>query len=224
MNWKQRILNILPSKVICYLEYKRQKLNYNERSIEYGFVFKCITEIQPKTILDVGTGTTALPHLMRNCGPIVTAIDNIKDFWPSGMRNRHYFVLDRDITKFKSKEKFDMITCISVLEHIGNFQAAIDNMMDLLNDGGYLVLTFPYNENLYIPNVYDLPDSNAYGKIIPYICQSFSHNEVWRWGKIIRQEYWQCWTGDYWTSENQIPPVQVTRNERHQLTCILIKK
>jgi 2-polyprenyl-3-methyl-5-hydroxy-6-metoxy-1,4-benzoquinol methylase len=220
----------LGSNWICKREYLQQSIpQFNERAVEYGFVFKHLTRIYPRKILDVGTGTTSLPHLMRRCGFLVTAIDNIKDYWLSGMFNRHYFVMDDDITDSKLDDKFDLITCISVLEHLEESEAAIRNMFNLLNPSGYLIITFPYNENKYVRNVYDMHGS-SYGQNLPYICQSYSRRELNNWiqgnnWEVIDQEVWQFWDGDHWTVGNQIiPPRQVTTKEKHQLSCILIQK
>ncbi len=169
---------------------------------------------------------------MRNCGPLVTAIDNIRDYWTSGMSNRHYHVLDRDITasELNIDGKFDLITCISVIEHIEEHDVAIKNMFSLLNEGGHLILTCPYTENEYVENVYVLPESNAYGKDIFFVCQSYSREKLNNWlssngGQIIEQEFWQLWEGDYWTTgESVLPPVKVDAKGKHQLSCIVIKK
>jgi len=150
---------------------------FNERPIEFGFVFRKFQEIYPRKVLDVGTGTTALPHLMSNCGFLVTAIDNVHDYWPSGMLNRHYHVIDDDITDSRLKETFDLITCISVLEHIEQADQAVQNMFSLLNPNGHLLMTFPYNEKSYVKNVYDLPGS-SYGRGSSYITQSYSRTEL----------------------------------------------
>ncbi len=217
-------------KRICRQEFEAQIFTrFNERPIEFSFVFRKLGEIYPRNILDVGTGTTALPHLMRNCGFIVTATDNIHDYWPSGMLNRHYHLIDDDITDTHLSETFDLITCISVLEHIQKHETAVYNMFSLLKKNGHLILTFPYNEKSYVKNVYELPDS-SYGKGLPYITQSFSRGELKQWlrenqGIIIDQEYWQFWEGNYWTEGNQlIPPRCVTEDDKHQLACLLIQK
>ena len=230
----RRIIKLLPAGIICKLEFNRQTfIGFNERPLEFGFLFKAIGTLCPKKVLDVGTGTTALPHLIRNCGPTVTAIDNIKDFWPSGMSNRHYHVIDRDITSFKKlkfNDKFDLITCISVLEHITDHNKAIQNMFSLLNEGGHLIITCPYTENNYNENVYLLPESHSFRKSVPYVCQSYSRENLNTWlsengGRIIDQEFWQCWSGEYWSTRDQIiPPLKVDSKNNHQLTCILIKK
>ena len=187
-------------------EFKRQPYSLNERPVEYGFVFRHISKLYPSEVLDVGTGTTALPHLMYNCGLRVTAIDNIKNYWRFGMYNRHYYVINDDITQTMLNKQFDLVTCISVLEHIESFDIAVRNMFRLLKPGGHLILTSPYTENRYIDNVYTLPGSSAQGK-------------------IVEQEYWQFWDGDYWSVGNKIiPPRQTKANKKHQLSCILFQK
>lgn len=90
-------------------------------------------------------------------------------------------------------------------------------------------MTFPYNENNYIPNAYMLPDA-SYGQDAKHICQIYSRNELNRWitvnnGLIVEQEYWQVFEGEFWTSGKQLaPPQLVSQLDRHQLTCLMIKK
>lgn len=201
----------------------------NERPVEYRFVFEQISNYYPKKILDVGTGVTALPHLMANCGLKVTAIDNIKDYWKEGMFNRHYHVINDDIVNSKLKEKFDMITCISVLEHIENADEAVKSMFKLLNPDGYLILTFPYNDKKGVDNTYTLPNSEV--KNLPkYKTRAYCRDDLDRWQKenpslIIKQEYWQFFTGDYWTVGEQIKvPKQVDQSDKHQISCLILKK
>ena len=229
----QTIARFIPPGLLRKLEFKRQTfIGMNERPLEYSFVFRNIGRLCPTRVLDVGTGTTALPHLIRNCGPLVTAIDNIRDYWTSGMSNRHYHVLDRDITAstLDLKEKFDLITCISVLEHIENHDVAVKNMFSLLNEGGHIIITCPYTENQYVEDVYKLPESDAYGKDIFFVCQSYSRKQLNNWldsngGEIVEQEFWKVWGGDYWTTGGKnFPAVKVDSKEKHQLSCILIKK
>lgn len=223
------LLNLYPSRT-CKLEYERQTFNrFNERPVEYSFVFRKLAETYPKKVLDVGTGTTALPHLVRNCGMVVTAIDNVRDYWPDGMFNRHYHVLDDDICNTRLKGTFEFITCISVLEHIEMADSAVRNMFSLLIPGGHLILTFPYTEKSYVRNVYQLQGS-SYGQDAPYITQSFSRTELERWlrdnqGVIAEQEFWQFWDGDHWTVGKQIiPPNRTSVSEPHQITCLHICK
>lgn len=201
----------------------------NERVSEYAFVFKWLAKICPVNVLDVGTGTTAWPHIMANCGFCVTAVDKIKGYWKGSFINRHYYIINDDITDSKLTGEFDLITSIGVLEHIPNHKAALRGMFRLLRKGGYLVLTFPYNENKYIDNVYKLPDA-GYGKTSSVICQVYSRREIDSWleensGVIIEQEYYKIFSGEFWTFGEWLNlPRKVTQQESHQLTCLVIQK
>ena len=224
----RRLINLYPAW-ICRREYQRQAFGgFNERPVELAFVFRKLVELYPRTILDVGSGTSALPSLMRGCGALVTATDNVRDYWPSGMFNRHYHIVDDDITATRLNEQFDLVTCISTLEHIHQPARAMGNMLRRLKPGGHLLLTIPYTEHSYVHNVYALPGS-SYGQGLPYINQSFSRAELDGWMKengaeIVEQEYWQCWEGEHWTVGAQIiPPRRVGVAERHQMTCVDIR-
>lgn len=225
-----KMLFDLYPRFICSREFRRQSFErFNERSVEYSFVFRHLARTYPRKVLDVGTGISALPNLMQYCGCIVTAIDNVKGYWSHGMVNRHYHIINDDITDPRINEKFDLITCISVLEHIQEPTAAMRNMLRFLNPDGHLVVTFPYTENSYAANVYELAGS-SYGQNFNYICQSFSRKELSIWvqvnhAEIIEQEYWQFWDGDYWTLGHQlIPPRKVAVQDKHQMSCVLIRK
>ena len=223
------VLN-LGSLCICKWEFMRQSFTrFNERPVELAFVFTQLARIYPRRVLDIGTGMTALPHLLRNCGCLVSASDKIQGHWPKGMCNRHYYIVGDDITASRLHGEFDFITCVSVLEHIEDSDAAMKNIFRLLGPGGYLLLSFPYTEAKYVRNVYELPGS-SYGQDFPFICQSYSRCDLDRWvkdnhGVIVEQEYWEFWEGAYWTDGDQIiPPRKTDMYSRHQLTCILIQK
>jgi SAM-dependent methyltransferase len=223
-------LGLFYTQLQCNREYRFQQFaGLNERPIEYAYVFNQLARLCPKKVLDVGTGMSSLPHLMRVCGFQVTATDNVKDYWHSGMINRHYCILNDDIVNTSLREKFDFITCVSVLEHIVDQRQAVRSMISLLKPDGYLLLTFPYNEICYVMNAYDLSDSSVVEKF-PFITQIFSRNEIETWLNdngvvLVDQEYWQFFEGEYWTcGERVCPPIQVGSKERHQLTCILIQR
>ena len=201
----------------------------NERVIEYKFTLECLSKVCPSKVLDVGPGKSAWPHVMAYCGFRVTAIDEIEGYWRTRNFNRHYHIIKDDITQPKIKQQFDLITCISVLEHIPNYNAAIQGMFKLLKSNGHLVLTFPYNEQQYIENVYKLPGA-GYGQDKSYVCQVFSRKQISAWVKefsckVVEQEYYESFSGDYWTFGECIsPPRKVTKQEKHQLTCLLLQK
>lgn len=223
-------LGMLYVQAVCEGEFTNQTfIGMNERPIELAFLFRQLVSWCPRTVLDVGSGTTSLPHMLRNCGFVVTATDNIEDYWPAGMLNRHYHVINDDITRTRLDTAFDAITCISVLEHIQNHREAMQSLYSLLNPSGHLVLTFPYSEKKYVPDVYALPESSVRERF-PFSTQSFSNREIQSWlqdspFEIVAQEYWQFFSGDFWTcGKRVIPPRQVSRQNRHQLTCLALQK
>ena len=216
-----------PVSLVTRYEYQTQRFKrHNERPVELAFLFRHLARLAPETVLDVGTGTTALPHLIRNCGPVVTAIDNVTDYWRRGMVNRHFHVIDDDIRDSKLAGTFDLVVCLSVLEHIDPADAAVASMLARVSPGGHLLLTFPYTEDGYVPNVYDLPGSR--GARMPYVTQSFSRQDVTRWcagAELVEQEYWRFWTGRCWTDGDLItPPHPATATTPHQHACVLMRK
>lgn len=154
---------------------------YNERPAEYAFVFRQLGARAPKSVLDVGTGTTALPALMRSCGCTVTAIDNVRDYWPTGMTNRHWHVTDDNIVASKITNTFDMVTCISVIEHVRDHVRAVHSMIRLLRAGGHLVLTCPYTEREFVEDTYRAPGADERAARLPFICRSYSRRELDAW-------------------------------------------
>jgi len=218
-------------ETLCRQDWECQdERPFNERPVEYAFVFSQIARWYPEHVLDVGTGDSSLPHLMSFCGCNVSAIDNVRDFWPAGMLNRHFLVEDDDITKPHTKRSFDLITCISVLEHIEDFDAAMRGLFGLLSPGGHLVMSFPYSEKRFVDNVYKLPESDAAGRDVPYICRSYSRRELDHWLKesgaeIVEQAFFRFWEGECWSEGKQIvPPTPAGPDDSHQLTLLSMRR
>jgi 2-polyprenyl-3-methyl-5-hydroxy-6-metoxy-1,4-benzoquinol methylase len=209
------------------IEEKKKKLGFNKRPVEFAFLFKHIRNIYPNNLLDVGTGTTALPHLLYNCGIEVDAIDEIDSYWGNCINNRHFYVKRDNILNPKTNKKYQFITCISVLEHIENHNLAVKNMYDLLDENGYLLLTFPFNKDNYIKNIHDLQKNVKKGK---WITQIFSENEVDGWLnnnklKVVDCDYHNCHTGDFFNIGDLLtPPLSSSPDHKHNLLCILMQK
>lgn len=223
-----RLFGKIVLKPILNFEYKKQKIGVNERPVEYEFAFRKLRELGTGNILDIGPGQSSFPHLLRTCGFKVTAIDKVKGYW-SDYWNRHFKIINDDITNPKTDDTFQFITCLSVLEHIPNHKSAIANMYKLLESGGYLLLSFPYNEKEYHQNIYEHPDA-GYGKDSKFITQIYSRDTLDSWiketpFKIISQEYYKTFTGELWTfGERLIPCVEAKSTDPHHLTCLLLQK
>jgi 2-polyprenyl-3-methyl-5-hydroxy-6-metoxy-1,4-benzoquinol methylase len=203
----------------------------NERPAEYSFALRQLTLAVPRptTVLDVGTGRSSWPHLLYNCGFETTAIDNVTDYWPSDMVNRHWPVLDVDVTQRGSlKQTFDAVTCISVLEHIHSFDDAMRNMAEALRPGGLLILTSPYaGSQPHDPDVCSRPDAHR-PPTHSYVCQSFNLEDLRRWRgfglTLHAAEYWRMWTGPVFRAGQPTPWQMVGESERHQLGCFALRK
>jgi SAM-dependent methyltransferase len=216
---------------ICASESRGQKFSHhNERSIEYRFAFEMLAKYRPRTVLDVGSGTTAWPHLLRNCGYVVSAVDNVRDYWPKGMVNRHWTVEDVDILDPGDRIRgvFDSISCLSVIEHIEQHLRAVKNMAALLGPAGILILTTPYAHEFPHPNVYTHPDA-LYGRDLPYICRSSSRAEIEQWlafgFTLEERELWRMFSGPLWATGQRCEWKRVGSDaEPHQLGCFVFRK
>ncbi len=216
---------------VCASEYEHQPfLVHNERTIEYRFALQALGEYLPKRVLDVGPGKTAFPSVLRDCGYVVTAIDNVRDYWPDGMVNRHWWVRDVDILNPGEalSRKYEAITCISVLEHIADHKTAMKNMAQFLEPGGILILTTPFSSNHPHPNVYAHPDA-LYGRDLAYGCRSSSASELAEWLTLdltlVRRELWKLFTGEVWATGERCPWQKVEREDQpHQLGCFLFQR
>lgn len=104
-------------------------------------------------ILEIGCGIGNFTSTLSNYGK-VTAVDIdkviVKKF--EDRKNPDISIGYGDIEKgefFFDKKKFDSIICINVLEHIQNDIKALDNIFELLQNGGNLVLLVPIYSFLY---------------------------------------------------------------------------
>jgi 2-polyprenyl-3-methyl-5-hydroxy-6-metoxy-1,4-benzoquinol methylase len=154
---------------VLKIEKDRLRPQLNERATEFAYVFTEIVKYNPQKLLDVGSGKSAFPYMTYNCGIETTALDKYKGYWDM-MSNRHYHVEKGDICNYEKEEKYDMVTCIGVLEHISDYKLAVKNMAKALVKDGHLVMTFPYHEKEYIPDIYK-GEKN-------YICQVFNWKKV----------------------------------------------
>lgn len=201
----------------------------NERPVELAFASKWLARLYPRRVLDVGAGGSAWPFVLAHCGFRVTAIDPGGRYWGGRLFNRHYHVVQDDITRSRLSERFDAVTCISVLEHIPDHRAAFSGMLERLEEGGHLLLTVPYNERRFVEDVYSTRPGARSGKRRS-ICRVYSRAQLDEWlrgnpGRIIEQEYYQVFTGELWAFGERIPlPKRVSVSEPHHLTCLAIQK
>jgi len=211
-------------------EYADQRFtSITEKPIQYFFVFKHLTRLRPQHILDVGCGVAAFPSLLRDCGFMVTATDRIHGYWTDNYFNRHYHVLEDDISKSSLTQTFDLITSLDMLHAVEAPGDAMRSMFRLLKPNGHLILSVIYNEHDYVPDIYHHPEA-GYGHEWPYKGSIYSRSELEQWAsengaRILDQEHWQYFTGKWWTMGERIwPPRLTSKDELHHFTCVLFQK
>lgn len=108
------------------------------------FIFQLLSRIDFKTVLDAGCGTGILLSQIKEKYPTIRPTGS--EYSPQGLEfarkrlpDADFHVLD--LSKENLGKKFDLITCIDVLEHIPDDQAALKNL--LVMTGGYLLLSVP---------------------------------------------------------------------------------
>ena len=98
--------------------------------------------------LDIGCGSgILLPELARRCEKIVGLDTFLQDYTLRKMMKLEKFEAELAwgsilALPFKD-ENFDLVTCISTLEHISDLEMALRDIKRLLNPGGILLAGFP---------------------------------------------------------------------------------
>ena len=152
--------NFLERNISCLANYSRKwvadPLHQWSRQWEYPFVFKKILEYTsgyPSSnikILDAGSGMSFFPYFISSNidNAKITCCDSdssLKDIFSNVVhhsKSQVDFIID-DIGKIPYKENtFDIIYCISVLEHTENFEQIIREFKRLLKYNGILIVTF----------------------------------------------------------------------------------
>jgi SAM-dependent methyltransferase len=64
-----------------------------------------------------------------------------------GIPNARFEVFDLNLVQ-PATERFDLVTCLETLEHVGNVENAIANLVDRVNTGGLLMLSVPNETGL----------------------------------------------------------------------------
>ncbi len=150
---KSKVLSIKPLSTFIFANsiwrkrFTRREVN--ERILETPFILGRIPT-NPVRILDVGACESPLSLMLASMGNDVTALDLREYAFP----HPNLKSVVSDITKHNQTKKFDVIICLSTLEHIGlevygskqiskGDKLAVKNMFNLLKPGGKLLLTTP---------------------------------------------------------------------------------
>ncbi len=113
-----------------------------------------IVSINNKAIIDIGCGGGILAESLAQYSTNISAIDLAPQsieiaklhLFESGF-NINYECIDIETKAAKEPNKFDIVTCMEMLEHVPNPQVIIDNCYSLLKPGGYAFFS-TLNRNL----------------------------------------------------------------------------
>ena len=174
----------------CFVDYESEHLPPDSRIIEDSFAFSKIIKMDIGKAADIGCVARhnyISPSLAMN-GWEVWGID-IRSEWQFHHPNFHFIQGDIRETDLKSYT-FDLVTCISTLEHIGligyygnqveieqgDFEA-MEQIWRILKKDGTLILTVPYRDTYN-----ERPGTRVYDmKRLNNILEGFSIQEKHIW-------------------------------------------
>lgn len=111
----------------------------NIRPYQYKQVKKFAAGLQNKKILELGSGK---PVNGKYSYSAIHLFDKNNDFLQTDINKKfgHKVV---DVTTMKYKDEFDIILCLNVLEHVYEYEKAIQNMYKALKKSGTAVVAVP---------------------------------------------------------------------------------
>lgn len=107
-------------------------------------------------VLDVGSAKSVFPYYLAFNGYKVTTLDMADVEYRERVGKRfNVKSITHDLRKFKPslENKFDFVTCLSVIEHIDNDVVAVENLCRYTKPGGVLFISTDfYNRYIEYPN------------------------------------------------------------------------
>jgi len=134
-----------------HYKWVKDPLHQWSRQWEYPYVYQAVeSAVTPGSrarVLDAGSGITFFPYYLASTvkGSGVTCCDSDKGLQPLFERVTdpmvRFIAADLHSLPFEDDE-FDVIYCISVLEHTRNYARILEEFRRVLRPGGAFVLTF----------------------------------------------------------------------------------
>jgi 2-polyprenyl-3-methyl-5-hydroxy-6-metoxy-1,4-benzoquinol methylase len=130
--------------------------------IRYKRVVDIVNNIEGKFLLDVGCGIGLLDFLIANREIIGVDIDrkSLKDAIRVRenykLKRSTFFPLVADLHAPPFKEKFDVVVCLEVLEHLPDDKRALAALLSVLKEDGFLIITLPNALRIEFPQLFRL--------------------------------------------------------------------
>ena len=100
-------------------------------------------------ILDIGGGSGRFAIPLEKIGHNLTVIEpnkNALDILES--RNNNIILINEKFEDYKSKDCFDMVIAIELIEYISDLNTFLKKVYNLLNDNSFFIFTSPNNKSL----------------------------------------------------------------------------
>jgi len=137
-------------------KYNIFRMEHEHRKWEYGLALKFLLDNNTKTVLEVGGGGSSLAPILYKYGIDVTVVDMQNEGDVIANQNRILgtnvkFVLD-DFLNYPINNKYDAVTCISVLEHIPKHNSAFIKLLEHSRKLVFITVDFhpsgdPFSQN-----------------------------------------------------------------------------
>ncbi|MDQ7818496.1 MAG: class I SAM-dependent methyltransferase [Melioribacteraceae bacterium] len=147
-----------------------EQRDYTEKYL-IPYFQKKIHNFHKLKVLEIGCAEGGLLEVLRNLGMDATGIElSPERIEIAKAINPQLKIIAGDITDEKLPdligEKFDLIIMREVIEHVSNKYTAFDNLDILLNDKGYLFISFPPK---YSPFAGHQQIAGSFLKAVPYL-------------------------------------------------------
>lgn len=110
-------------------------------------ISELLSKLEIKSAIEVGCGNGAIIHLLRQeygeACRIVGADLSAPVIAQNSLRDPPTEYVQLDIETQALNERFDLVVCSEVLEHLNSRESAMRNLAAMLNEGGYLLVTTP---------------------------------------------------------------------------------
>jgi ubiquinone/menaquinone biosynthesis C-methylase UbiE len=133
--------------------------------------------VRDKVVLDIACGTGYGSSLLKCSGAI--SVDGVDISEPVIAYARQHYAKDGlsftrgDVTEYSSDKSYDVIVCFETIEHIRDYDTAIERLYALLKKGGKLIISSP-NRSITSPKAKKISDRPS----IRHHMQEFTIDEL----------------------------------------------
>lgn len=139
----------IEGKDLFYRKLSEQPYYYMSDKSEFDYAIQKLIEINPKTILEIGSGIGLFLDKIRNAFN-VSAIET---------SSKAIEVLnEKGIKLDDGNSQYDFIVAFQVVEHIADVKSFLTSILSKLKLNGHLLLTMPNSESEYMKEVYQILD------------------------------------------------------------------